>query len=69
MYQMGGEHWKKWHKAITPPVLSHQRRDGNFTGSWDPVSVWSVAGGRVYATAMCALTLEAVFRYTRLVKR
>jgi hypothetical protein len=27
------------------------------------------AGDRVYATAMCALTLEAVSRYTRLVKR
>jgi hypothetical protein len=69
MYQMGGTHWDKWSKAIRPAVLGHQRKDGNFIGSWDPVSVWSEDGGRIYATAMCTLTLEATFRYRRLTKR
>ena len=32
-------------------------------GSWEPVSRWSCEGGRVYATAINALTLEVYFRY------
>ena len=68
MYQVGGEHWKKWRAAVVPTVLKNQRRDGSASGSWDPVSVWSGGGGRVYSTAMCTLTLQASYRYGRLNK-
>jgi hypothetical protein len=47
-------------------VVGAQRRDGNFAGSWDPVGVWGEDGGRVYSTAMLALTVQAYYRYARL---
>jgi hypothetical protein len=68
MYQMGGDHWRDWHRALTPAVIATQRRDDNFNGSWDPVGVWGEDGGRVYATALMVLTTEAHFRYTRLIR-
>ncbi len=34
-------------------------------GSWDPIDAWGSAGGRVYATAINALTLEVYYRYKR----
>jgi len=65
MYQMGGAHWDKWSKAIRRALLPKQRVDGNFAGSWDPVSAWGESGGRVYATAACVMALQAEFRYAR----
>jgi len=35
-------------------------------GSWDPVDAWGSVGGRVYATAINALTLEVFYRYQRI---
>lgn len=43
------------HRALPP----NQREDG----SWDPVDAWGPAGGRVYATAMGALALEAPYLF------
>lgn len=64
-WQLGGHYWSTWNSAMKPIVLEHQRRDGHFKGSWDPVGVWGSSGGRVYSTAMMALTLEVYFRYAR----
>jgi hypothetical protein len=48
-------------------VVSLQRQDpGSLQGSWDPDPVWGGHGGRVYATAMAALTLEVYYRYVPL---
>lgn len=69
LYQMGGEPWRKWSKALSPAVEKTQREDGNFAGSWDPNGAWGEAGGRVYSTAILALTLQAYFRYTRVLVR
>ncbi len=68
LYQMGGRHWQEWSRHLTPAVLRTQRQDGNFHGSWDPAGAWGQDGGRVYATAILALTLEAYHRYTRLIR-
>ena len=38
---------------------------GHADGSWDPIGEWCVAGGRVYATAINALTLEVYYREAR----
>ena len=67
-YQMGGRHWKAWSKAMTPAVVDNQRQDGNVRGSWDPKGVWGAEGGRVYSTALMVLSLEAYYRYTRIVR-
>ena len=68
LYQMGGNHWKQWSKQLTPAVVRSQRKDANFRGSWDPAGAWGDDGGRVYSTAILVLTLEAYYRYTRLIR-
>ncbi|HLY10210.1 MAG TPA: hypothetical protein VKW04_12960 [Planctomycetota bacterium] len=56
------ELWQAWSSAARRVLISHQRKyaDGCGCGSWDPVDRWSPEGGRVYATAMNALTLELI---------
>ena len=68
LYQMGGNYWTEWSKKLTPAVVKTQREDGNFKGSWDAIGAWGEDGGRVYSTATLVLTLEAYYRYTRLVR-
>ncbi len=65
MFQVGGEHWKRWNQAMTPAIIERQRQDGNFAGSWDPVGAWGEVGGRVYSTALLTLCLEVYYRYGR----
>jgi len=65
MFQVGGPRWKTWNKAMQSALISHQRTGGCEDGSWDGVGEWCVMGGRVYATAINALTLEIYYRYKR----
>jgi hypothetical protein len=60
-----GTSWKRWNEKMKDVVLKGQRaaKEGEKSGSWEPVDRWSHAGGRVYATAMNALTLEVYYRY------
>ncbi len=71
MFQMGGKQWKSWNPAMKNALLPNQRRGGpmdgstrDVDGSWDP-SEWldENKGGRVYTTALGALTLEVYYRY------
>ena len=39
--------------------MKNQSKDG----SWEPSDRWSVEGGRAYATAINALTMEVYYRY------
>ena len=66
MFQMGGDHWRRWRKAMEPAVIESQRKDGAARGSWDPIGPWGQPGGRVYSTATMALCLEAYYRYDRI---
>ncbi|HUT34507.1 MAG TPA: prenyltransferase/squalene oxidase repeat-containing protein [Planctomycetota bacterium] len=73
MFQLGGdqsEHWRSWRTMYRAPLIAaqvHAERNaqGRYTlGSWDPAKHrWGDRGGRVYATALGALCLEAPFRY------
>ncbi len=65
MFQMGGSHWKKWNTAMKESVLQNQRDAGDEKGSWDPVGPWGYSGGRVYSTALMALSIEVYFRYAK----
>ncbi|MHC4661193.1 MAG: hypothetical protein ACYS8W_05840 [Planctomycetota bacterium] len=66
MFQVGGPNWKKWNEAMQKALIGTQRA-GRICqdGSWDPVGEWCIVGGRVYATAINALTLEIYYRYAR----
>lgn len=66
MYQFGGKHWRSWSRALEDTILTSQRKDGDYAGSWDPDGAWGFSGGRVYSTAMMALSLEVNYRYSRL---
>jgi hypothetical protein len=53
------ELWNAWSANARRILISRQLKysDGCSCGSWAPVDRWGREGGRVYATAMNALTL------------
>jgi Prenyltransferase and squalene oxidase repeat len=61
-----GPIWTRWNNPLKDALLSHQKttKDGCAMGSWDPEGDrWGSVGGRVYAVALNALTLEVYYRY------
>jgi hypothetical protein len=71
LFQMGGRHWTEWQKKLETAVVKNQHMDKtkkNLFGSWDPLCAWGEDGGRVYSTAILVLTLEAYYRYSKLVR-
>ena len=71
LFQYGGAHWNEWKKKLETSVVKHQHREAgqkNLLGSWDPIGARGEDGGRVYSTAILVLTLEAYYRYSRLVR-
>jgi len=61
-----GPLWKQWGDRLAGTLVPQQKRpqDGCANGSWDPeMDRWGAVGGRVYATAINALTLETFYRY------
>lgn len=80
LYQVGGREWAAWENAIIKTLLDNQRGFHTLDeakgltsaelldehGSWDPVGAWGSAGGRVYATAINALTIQTYHRHKRM---
>jgi hypothetical protein len=62
MYQYGGQPWEDWNSVVRDTLISQQRRDGRFAGSWDPNGPWGRYGGRLYSTAISTMTLEVYYR-------
>jgi hypothetical protein len=61
-----GPRWMRWNEPMKDALVPHQRtgKDACRNGSWDPeVDRWGFEGGRVYAAAINALTLEVYYRY------
>jgi hypothetical protein len=61
-----GPMWSKWNEPMKNAIVPHQKgkADGCRNGSWDPQEDrWGFEGGRVYAAAINALTLEVYYRY------
>ncbi len=67
MFQVGGDHWKKWNEAMKKAIVDSQRNDKNDDrwGSWDPVDPWATDGGRIYSTSVSVMCLEVYYRYAR----
>ena len=72
LFQMGGRYWTQWHTKLQKAVIATQERDKTLPstyGSWNPTyDGWGSEGGRVYTTAMLTLTLQAYYRYSRLLR-
>jgi hypothetical protein len=62
-FQQGGDVWKKWNAGLTSALVPNQRKDGDDTGSWDPVGAYATEWGRVGETALGCLNLEVYYRY------
>ena len=63
-FHVGGPQWDRWNVALRAALVPLQRHGpGPLAGSWDPDGVWGGHGGRVYATALSALTLEVYYRH------
>ncbi|MCP4787767.1 MAG: terpene cyclase/mutase family protein [Fuerstiella sp.] len=62
MYQYGGQPWEEWNSVVRDTLISQQRHDGQFAGSWDPNGPWGRYGGRLYSTAISTMTLEVYYR-------
>jgi hypothetical protein len=63
-FHVGGPQWEAWNLQLQAALLPLQRRESSgLDGSWDPDPVWGGHGGRVYSTAMAAMTLEVYYRH------
>ena len=64
LFQMGGHWWARWNAHLRDLLIARQCTEGDRRGSWDPPERgFDAAGGRVYTTALNALTLEIYYRY------
>ncbi len=63
MYQLQDVYWQRWNEALRSTLLSLQVKDGPLAGSWKTNDLWGGHGGRVYTTALAALTLEVYYRF------
>jgi hypothetical protein len=63
-FHAGGPQWEAWNTRLLAALLPLQRQGSDrLAGSWDPDPVWGGHGGRVYATALSAMTLEVYYRH------
>ncbi len=65
LFQASPTSFRRWNEALHAALLPAQVKGACADGSWDPVGEWCGVGGRVYATALNALTLEVYYRYPR----
>ncbi|MDO4551847.1 MAG: carboxypeptidase regulatory-like domain-containing protein, partial [Planctomycetia bacterium] len=64
MQQAGGRDWESWNNTVRDAIIRIQKTQGCEMGSWDPFhDEWGDFGGRVYTTALGALTLQVYYRY------
>jgi hypothetical protein len=64
MHHYGGDPWKKWNLALRDFLVKSQAQEGHAQGSWYfQGDHGSGAGGRLYVTALAAMTLEVYYRY------
>jgi hypothetical protein len=58
MRSLDDPRWHAWREAVWAALLPNQRTKGHVSGSFDAApDPWGDNGGRVYATAINALTL------------
>jgi len=61
-----GPVWEKWNYALREQLIETQETTGHIEGSWyrlGGASESNSSGGRLYCTAMAAMTLEVYYRH------
>jgi hypothetical protein len=61
MHHYGGAPWREWNDFMRDHLVSTQHRSGSAKGSWNYDG--NHDSGRLYCTAMAAMTLEVYYRY------
>ncbi|MFC1587229.1 prenyltransferase/squalene oxidase repeat-containing protein [Planctomycetota bacterium] len=70
MFNAGDQKWREWNRRLKNTLVSNQRKSGCTRGSWNPAGSWlGDFSGRVYATAICCLSLEVYYRYLPLYQK
>jgi hypothetical protein len=65
LHHYGGYEWTKWNAAMRDYLVATQSKSGHEAGSWyfDGTDLGSMAGGRLYCTALATMTLEVYYRH------
>jgi hypothetical protein len=64
LHHLEGPNFDLWNHLIREHILRNQVKEGDNAGSWDPKGVdWGKEGGRMYATGLALLTLQAPYRH------
>jgi hypothetical protein len=65
MHQWGGEDWTEWNRVMRDQLVRTQMKlnSGHLNGSWNLADVHGEAGGRLYMTCLCVMTLEVYYRH------
>ncbi len=71
MRQRGGNDWARWNLLVRDELVLLQKTSGHASGSWDPADSrgpngYDARGGRIYCTALAAMTLEVYYRYGKI---
>jgi len=63
LHHWGGKEWNRWNKVMREGLIRMQIEDGLAAGSWPVMGPHSGAGGQLYQTTLCLLTLEVYYRH------
>ncbi len=66
LFHVGGSIWENWNPKLREHLINTQSTDGHEAGSWYFDNPYGREGGRLYTTAMCAMTLEVYYRFSPL---
>lgn len=63
LHHYGGPDWSEWNTKMRDYLVRTQAATGHERGSWFFLDQHSAKAGRLYTTAMCAMTLEVYYRH------
>ena len=61
-HRLGGRNWKEWSPLVKAALVGSQVDEGHLAGTFEPDRRYDRRAGRIYTTAINALTLEVTYR-------
>jgi hypothetical protein len=63
LFQLEGPLWENWNPKMRDFLIATQEKEGHQRGSWFFNHKDNLVGGRLYVTAIAAMTLQVYYRY------
>ncbi len=63
LFHVGDPFWESWNTRMREHLIATQAKTGHMAGSWFFEDPYGREGGRLYTTAMSAMTLEVYYRF------